>query len=148
MSRVKLAMYKGVGGPFNALIRKWTGSMYSHCELVIDGECYSSSLMDKGVRRKAINLQDKRWDVIDVEWADADYALVYFQKTRKQNYGVWSLVSSQLFNLNRRVGEAPFCSQWCGDALRIPNAVSFSPHTLMDLVAFVSSAIRSSENSR
>jgi hypothetical protein len=59
---VKLALYKGRGGIANAVIRWWTGSIYSHCELVVDGLCYSSSVMDKGVRRKQIDLADgKIW---------------------------------------------------------------------------------------
>ena len=47
---VQLALYKGRGTLFNALIRWWTRSPYSHCELVINGTCYSSSIRDGGVR--------------------------------------------------------------------------------------------------
>lgn len=138
MSRVKLAMYKGIGGPFNALIRWWNDSIYSHCELVIDGYCYSSSIMDKGVRRKQIDLYDGKWDLIDIDWADAEYAISYFQKTRKHNYGFPSLISSQLLNLNRSIGSAPFCSQWCAAALGLPNPASYSPRTLGELCVYIS----------
>jgi hypothetical protein len=67
---VRLAMYKGRGQIGNAFIRWWTGSQYSHCELVVSGWCYSSSMMDKGVRRKLINLDAAKWDLIDLHWAD------------------------------------------------------------------------------
>ena len=53
---VQLALYKAPGEWTNALIRWWTRSQYSHCELVIDGTCYSSSERDRGVRSKVMAL--------------------------------------------------------------------------------------------
>ena len=135
---VQLALYKGEGQLGNALIRWWTRSEYSHCELVVDGMCYSSSAMDKGVRRKAIVLHPAKWDVIDLPWADATQVLRYFQATRKHNYGWASLLASQMLNLNRTVGKAPFCSQWCAAALGLPNPVTYSPRTLGELCAYIS----------
>src|SRR4051794_3882466 len=84
-------------------IQLWTDSIYSHCELVIDGICYSSSAMDKGVRRKAIDLDPEKWDLIDLPWADAARALRHFQATRKDNYGWASMAASQALNLNREL---------------------------------------------
>jgi hypothetical protein len=46
---VQLALYKSHGNWVNRFIRWWTGSPYSHCELVINGTCYSSSVRDGGV---------------------------------------------------------------------------------------------------
>ena len=41
---VSLALYVGKGKIGNWVIRKWTGSQESHCELVVDGLAYSSSI--------------------------------------------------------------------------------------------------------
>lgn len=127
---VQLALYKGKGQLGNAAIRLWTGSEYSHCELVIDGWCYSSSVMDKGVRRKQIDLTDDKWDLIDLPWADAKRVLAYFALTDHHTYGWPSLISSQLFNRNRSAADSQFCSEWCANALGIPNGPSYAPGLL------------------
>ena len=59
---VQLAMYKAPGNWLNAAIRWWTGSQYSHCELVVRGTCYSSTIRDGGVRAKVMALPSDRWD--------------------------------------------------------------------------------------
>lgn len=134
---VKLALYKGRGGIGNAIVRWWTGSIYSHCELVVDGLCYSSSVMDKGVRRKQIDLADGKWDLLDLPWADRDAIVEHFQDTDHHTYGWFGLITAQLFNRNRGVAGTQFCSQWCANALDIPSAVSHSPVTLAALCVWV-----------
>lgn len=134
---VQLALYKGEGQIGNAFIRAWTNSKYSHCELVIDGWCYSSSVMDKGVRRKSvgdgegqISLSPEKWDLIPLPWADAAQVLAYFAQTDHYRYGWPSLALSQLLNLNRPFAGAQFCSEWCAAALGLPAPSSLNPHTL------------------
>ncbi len=83
--QVAIALYKG---PPRELYRKvghysirvWTWSKWSHAELVIDGWCYSSSVMDGGVRRKKIDLDDGHWDVIPIHLTDEQItkALLWF----------------------------------------------------------------------
>lgn len=127
---VKLALYKGKGTFANAFVRYWTGSIYSHCELVVDGTCYSSSVMDKGVRRKIINLDDGNWDVIELTWANAESVVRYFAETDHHRYGYFGLITSQLFNRGIAQDRAQFCSEWCARALVLPNAPSYSPASL------------------
>ena len=69
---MQLALYKGP--PTDNLAHKighavtcwYTGSPYSHCELVINGLCHSSSARDGGVRAKRIDLTSGRWDVVNL----------------------------------------------------------------------------------
>lgn len=134
---VQLALFKGKGIIGNALIRWWTGSIYSHCEIVVDGWCYSSSLMDKGVRRKRVGLEEHeislssdKWDIIDLPLADAEHVLKYFAETDSHSYGWLSLIKSQIFNRNMSDYYAKFCSAWCGYAIKLPVPESYSPATL------------------
>jgi hypothetical protein len=138
---VRLAMYRAKGTIFNAGIRLWTGSIYSHCEIVVDGWCYSSSVMDKGVRRKQIDINSGNWDLIDLPWADADYVRRYLDKTDRQAYGWMSLITSQLFNLGLSGERSQFCSEWCANALRVPNPSAYSPQTLLELCSFISKTL-------
>ena len=68
---LQLALYKGppssiVHNISHYITRLGTWSKYSHAELVIDGNCYSSSARDGGVRGKHINLSSGHWDVFDI----------------------------------------------------------------------------------
>lgn len=136
--RVQLALRKDdtrIGARF---IQWWTGSTYSHCELVVDGVCYSSSVMDKGVRAKAIELEPTKWDVIELPWADAQRIVRYFKETDSNTYGWISLMFSQMFNRNQTDKSSQFCSEWCAAALGIPNPAMYSPGALAALCAATS----------
>jgi hypothetical protein len=129
---VQLALRKNdtrIGARF---IQWWSRSIYSHCELVVGGLCYSSSIMDKGVRAKAIELELDKWDVIDLQWADAAAVLEYFKATDCNTYGWFSMIFSQLFNRNQTDIDSQFCSEWCASALGLPNPSTYSPKTLSD----------------
>lgn len=134
---VKLAVYIGKGKIGNSIIRVWTGRQESHCELIVDGLAYSSSVMDKGVRKKYINLESGKWHVVDIPWASKEQIIAYYEKTKSNKYGWWSLISSQVFNRNRDSSNTDFCSGWCAEALGIPNPNAYSPGTLTDLIEFL-----------
>lgn len=138
---VQLALRKHDTRIAARFIQWWTGSIYSHCELVVDGWCYSSSVMDGGVRKKNIELDAKKWDVIELPWADADLIKAYFAATDHLRYGWPSLITSQLFNLNRPIKGAQFCSEWCGAALGLPAPSSLSPRTLEAWCVYISSCL-------
>lgn len=128
--RVQLALRKNDTRIGARLIHWWTRSIYSHCELVIAGMCYSSSIMDKGVRCTQIELDPDKWDVIDLPWANSDRVLAYFKDTDSNTYGWFSLIASQVFNRNQTDKGSQFCSEWCANALGLPDAATFSPQTL------------------
>jgi hypothetical protein len=130
-------MYKGKGKIGNKLVRLWTRSQYSHCELVIGDMWYSSSLMDGGVRAKAITLNPGHWDFIELPAHMEARVLAYFNKTGGYKYSWLNLITSQLFNTNSEEDGAAFCSQWCAAALGLPNPATYSPKTLGDLVRWL-----------
>lgn len=134
---MRLALYKAKGKIGNAGIRWWTNSIYSHCELEIDGLCYSSSVQDHGVRKKAIYLDPDNWDFIELPWADKKKALSYFAATDSFSYGWLSLIWSQLFNRNTPNKNSQFCSEWVAAALGLPNPVSYSPRTLGEMCSYM-----------
>ena len=132
---VRLALYKhkrtGFAGIGPALIRWWTKSPYSHCELVVDGVAYSSSVQDGGVRAKRIEFNPAHWDFVDLPWADPAAVLRHFRRTDGEPYGWTDLLWRQNFN---RPGDSigSFCSEWCAAALGLSNPQQYSPGTLGD----------------
>lgn len=133
---VQLALYKGKGQIGNAFIRWWTGSQYSHCELVVDGYCYSSSVMDKGVRRKKVGegkdeiSLGENWDLVDLPNVKSVDVIDYFNMTDNDKYGWLGLIKSQLFNRNIAIKHAAFCSEWCAVVMKYPAPSSLNPGTL------------------
>lgn len=134
---VQLALRKNDTRITARAIQWWTGSIYSHCELVVDGWCYSSSAMDKGVRRKQIHLDPEKWDQIELRWADADRIVAYFRETDHHKYGWIGLITAQMLNRGHGEDKAQFCSQWCAAALGLPSPASYSPKTLGELCVFL-----------
>ena len=134
---VQLALRKNDTRIGVRFIQWWSRSIYSHCDLVVGGLCYSSSIMDKGVRAKVIDLEPDKWDVIELPWADAVAVVNYFKATDSNTYGWLSLIGSQLFNRNQTDIGSQFCSEWCASALGLPNPSIHSPKTLADECRYV-----------
>lgn len=128
---MRLALYKGRGTVGNALIRWWTRSPYSHCEIVIGEIAYSSSLRDGGVRAQRIEFAPEHWDFVDLPWADGTGVRRHYARTMDEPYGWLDVLWRQVFN---RRGNAWgwFCSEWCAAALGLPNPQLYSPATLGD----------------
>ena len=126
---MQLAFYRGPGTLFDKLIRIITRSEYSHCEVVIHGKCWSSSVRDGGVRGKYINLQSGHWDVIDLLGDEAATEL-WFKSHENADYdwlGLMRCVIPFFPHSSRRW----FCSEACGTALGL-RADDMSPQDLFD----------------
>ena len=134
---VKIAFYRGQGMIGNALIRFWTRSPYSHCELIVGDKWMSSSLMDGGVRAKTIIKDPAHWDVIDIPWASEEDVVHYFIQTKGNSYSWLDLIRAQVFNRTSNQNGADFCSEWCAAALGIPCPTTFSPKTLKVFVQYL-----------
>ena len=65
--KARIAFYKAKGDIVDKSIRLWTRSKYSHCEIVIGENWYSSSPRDKGVRVKQIIDDNGSWDFIETD---------------------------------------------------------------------------------
>ena len=126
---MKLALYKGHGNALDKLIRFVTRSEYSHCEIVIDGVCLSSSPRDGGVRSKYINLATGHWDVIDIK-GDEWMVLAWFHEQEGAGYD-WIGLIRTVVPFFPHSGSKWFCSEACGAALGF-DASRLSPQDLFD----------------
>lgn len=132
-----LAAYKAKGSIWDQSIRKWTGKPYSHCELVVNGSCYSSSLMDGGVRNKSINIYNGKWDLFPLTKFNELQVLNYYQKTKGNKYSYFDLFFNQIINSRFTKPNNQFCSEWCAEALGLPSAHIYNPGVLVELVQFI-----------
>ncbi len=127
-----LAMYRGPDWS-NITLQKalvhvgiclWTLSRHSHGELFIDGVCYSSSAMDKGVRSKVIDIHSGRWDLYPLHGADKEKALAVFKKHKGKHYD-WPGILSWVIRLVRHHPDRFVCFEIIGEMLGLPK-----PHRL------------------
>ena len=133
---ITLAMYKGKGQLFNAAIRTWTGSVYSHCELVMpDGRWLSASAMDGGVRAKHIDYKPEHWELIPVPWANAKLIESVFDRHEGKGYDWAGIFLSQLLASGLHSERRMFCSEFCAVALGFHGlGQRFSPVLLAETV--------------
>ncbi len=134
---IQVAFYKGRTRLFDRLVQWWTRGPYSHCEIVIDGLCHSSSWLDGGVRVKSIDLASGRWDLVDIE---ADLVVneaavrAWFAQHAGQQYDLAGLLG---FVLPWRTEDRRrwFCSEACAEALWYPRSWTISPNRLARMLA-------------
>ena len=139
---VALALYKGKGNWVNSLIRWRSQSIYSHCELIVDGWMYSSTVHDGGVRCKLQTyLREEDWDIIPVHFTNGEDILLHFAETKGHPYGWKDLAQSQLFGTATADDKGDFCSEWCAAAIGLPNAATYSPQRLGEVVKWANSLV-------
>lgn len=126
---MQIAFYKGRHRLFDRVVQFLTKGPYSHCELAIDGQCYSSSWRDGGVRRKTIDLASGNWDVHPIHLADEDYVRAWFELHMGDKYDVLGLFG---FVLPWRTESRSrwFCSEACAEALGLSRGWKISPNDL------------------
>lgn len=132
---VMIAFYKKPGHLTNAIIRWRTQSQYSHCELVMNGLCYSAAGWDGGVRRKAVNLADGGWDLVDVPWADERAAMEFFGRTLGHGYDYVGAIVGGGLHVGIEDRSRWFCSEWCAAALGMDEPWRFTPADLAAALA-------------
>lgn len=135
MGLIYLALYKGKGTLFNRLIRLWTGSKYSHCELVMpDGRWLSASAMDGGVRAKRIQLNIEHWDLLPLPWAERHTIEWLYQQHKGMGYDWAGIFFSQLLASGLHSRRRWFCSEFCAAALGLASPHRYSPALLGEVV--------------
>ena len=146
MTAVYLALYKGrrdgawyrpgvaAARVSDWIIRKLTGSAYSHCELAVpcaDGQytCYSSSIRDGGVRVKGMPLPSEKWDLIPVD-VNPEQVYEALAATFGAKYD-WAGATGVIARW-RHDKRKWFCSEWCAMALGLANPERFCPGSLAE----------------
>lgn len=112
---MQIAFYKAPGTWIDGAIRLVTRSKYSHCEVVIDGVCWSASIQDGGIRQKRMLLNPERWDVVTIP--DSPRARQWFLEHEGQGYDFWGVFRFLIPFVPQRE-DRWFCSEASLEALR------------------------------
>ncbi|MGR3484450.1 MAG: hypothetical protein ACU0BF_03835 [Paracoccaceae bacterium] len=120
-----LAFYHGRGTWQDAVVRRVTGSVYSHVELVwLDRAGWpagpilsvSASPRDGGVRLKSIAFHPARWDLVAVPWAAPD-AWAFAEEQVGAGYDWPGVILRHGLRLPIQSRTRWFCSELCAAAV-------------------------------
>ena len=115
------------------LIRWWTGSLYSHCEIYDSklGFCHSSSYRDGGVRYKLIKVErNPNWYLKRIDIGNDDEILNNLCNKNIGKYDVMNLFFTHFFKCNTHHKDKYTCAEYCAEIIGLENAHKYSPATL------------------
>jgi hypothetical protein len=122
---VSVALYKGKGTFINSLVRKWTDSIYSHAELILDdGKTWigiSPFISAKVIKRFVDNYNSTDWDFYtkSVTKEQHDSIIEFYMLTKGSSYDWFGMLLSQFVPFHIKQKNKWYCSEWILYALRI-----------------------------
>lgn len=139
---IEVAFYRDSGRFLDRVIRWWTNSQFSHCEIVLsrngnEAVLFSASARDGGVRKVTRNLLPDRWDIITVgrvNRQDLDRLII---EEAGAGYDYLGLFGSQFFASGWQSRKRWFCSEICAEVLGLPDPQRYSPESLRRLLLFL-----------
>jgi hypothetical protein len=131
---VKVAFQKRDDSFFAGLIRWWTRSPYSHCELLFDdGQMFSSHIAQNGTRFWTPGtLSANEWDIYLLPTTlEEDIQIRAFCMAELNcRYDKFGIIFSQVIRMQREHPDKWFCSEVCTAALqRISRVMGAKPCT-------------------
>lgn len=117
---MELIFYLANQGDFwDKLIGWWTGGPYSHVELVFsNGECFTSSPRDGGVRFKQIDINPEHWNRVSITVAAEKEAEIYTWCESQVGLKYdWLGILGFVLPIHFRTRRAWYCSEICSYVL-------------------------------
>ncbi|WP_288358453.1 hypothetical protein [uncultured Pseudomonas sp.] len=139
---IRLALYKAAGDTYDRLIRAWTHSPYSHCELVLpDGRFVTSSPRDGGVRAKVIDQDPVVWDFLPLPWIQTAHVEQLLEQEAGAGYDWLGILGSQILPVGIQSDSRWFCSEFCAHALNADKPQRYSPGHLAEVMRWASNVL-------
>lgn len=117
---MELVFYKGKGKIWSSLVRWWTGSKYSHCELVLSDGTWISA--DPKAGRVRYTWQDisNDWDRVEIKVTERQELIIraWLDAQIGKKYDWCGILLSQVFTLGTDNPVRYFCSELCVEALQ------------------------------
>lgn len=125
---MQLILYKAPGSIWDKGIRVVSGSMYSHAELVIAGELYSS-MYGVGVRKKASAIKPEEWHSFECIQS-AREALIVFEGEQGSGYDTFGALRHAC-RLFRQHPDKYTCWEICAEMLGMAKPWKATPEMLI-----------------
>lgn len=140
---MKVVFYKNGTALSDRLIRWWTHSPYSHCELLFDDGLMVSSYPHIGIRELHVGSLDPHfWDILDIplDAEKTDHLKTWCKGELGCPYDWASLFMSQVLKIPRAHPDKWYCSEFCAAGLQQADQLhnvlpcTLSPGRLFDLI--------------
>ena len=142
--KLKIAFYRGPRTFRTWIVKVWTGSIYTHVELVLpSGDCIGIS-PDEGsrVRMKRCDFVDDHWSFIEIDVTREQLLKIvnFFTATHGHRYDWFGMIISHLTPFYVKHDRKWYCSQWIACALTISAVFPFmynkiNPGKLYDILS-------------
>jgi hypothetical protein len=134
---ITVAFYKGEGLRRDRIVRWWTGSPYSHVELIMpNGTMTGITPPDYPVvRTKSLaGIQKTDWDFVDISVTENQLNSLrrFIESTRGQGYDWLGMIVSHLTPLKVRLPNRWYCSEWVAYALSVSKILTWRQLKLYD----------------
>jgi hypothetical protein len=135
---ITVAFYKGEGLRRDRIVRWWTGSPYSHVELIMpNGTMTGITPPDYPViRTKSITgIQKTDWDFIDISVTEQQLISLrrFIDSTKGQGYDWVGMIVSHLTPFKVRIPNKWYCSEWVAYALSVSKVLTWKQMKLYDI---------------
>ena len=133
-----IAFYKGTGNIFNAIIRKWTNSIYSHAELILaDGKTWISItpfLKSKIYSKTNPDYNREEWDFVTLSVSPEQHKIIeeFYLITEGCRYDWPGMLLSQFLPFRIKTEGKWYCSEWIAYALRISGVIDWKTIKIFD----------------
>lgn len=125
MPKLYLCLYKGNYAFWSRLIKWFTDSTYSHCEIghSLLGDNTDFELIgisdEQHVRRKYYDIENNRdkWDVFEIPYEYYDKVMTFFSKTKGAKYDWKGILLTGIINRGKHNKNKYTCSEWVGQML-------------------------------
>lgn len=119
INNLKLVFYKSNYKWWSRLIKWWTNSSYSHCELYVNDKYLVGISNEQSVRCKKYDLSSEKWDSIELKIDDKLEWIVndFFEKTQGAKYDWKAIILSNIFNRRLQDKNKYTCSEWIAELL-------------------------------
>lgn len=124
MSDITVAFYKGDGLRRDRLVRWWTGSPYSHVELIMPDGIMAGIRPpeDPYIRRRSLaGIRESDWDFIEISVTEKQLKALrqFIDSTKGQGYDWLGMVASHLTPFKVKLPNRWYCSEWVLYALSV-----------------------------
>jgi hypothetical protein len=137
VSDITIAFYKGEGFRRDRIIRWWTGSPYSHVELIMpNGTMAGITPSNPFVRTKSlVGIKKTDWDFVEIKVTEKQLNLLrrFIDSTRGQGYDWLGMIASHLTPLKVRLPNKWYCSEWVAYALSVSKVLTWAELKLYDI---------------
>lgn len=128
MNNIKVAFYKGEGLRRDKFVRWWTGSPYSHVELIMpSGAMAGIRPPDDPIIRKrnSSEMIGEEWDLVSIPVNISQLNLIrdFIDNTAGHGYDWVGMIASHLMPFKVSIPNKWYCSEWVAYALAVSKVI-------------------------